>query len=269
VDIVAVAAVVAAGSTSPLDDVVIDVLPLQLPAWTPFLAVFVAAIGGGVMAARRGFDVVGVLTLAIAAGTGGLLLRDTLLQNGTSVVLSDGLYLVVATTAAVIGFLFAGLVDRLGPLLIVMDALALGFFSTVGADAALRQRLSWPAALFIGTFTAAGGLILRDLLAGDPPGFVRPSVINGLAGFYGAAAFILLVKVASISTTQAQILAILVVFGIRFYAERRSLRTRPAQDVADRVWSRWRSPAAADGAGAALPDGTGFDDGTAGSGARS
>jgi hypothetical protein len=117
-------------------------LPASLPSWTQLAAVAVGAVGGAAYAARRGFDVVGVLLLAVAAGLGGLLLRDTLLQNGTSIVLTDGRYLLIAVGAAILGFFFAGLIDRLEPVIVVLDALALGFLCTVGASAALSIRLS-------------------------------------------------------------------------------------------------------------------------------
>ena len=220
-------------------DVVIDGLPAALPAWTQIVAVGVGAVSGAAFAARRGFDVVGVLVLAVATGLGGLLLRDTLLQTGTSIVLLDPAYLVVAVIAAAIGFFFAGLLDRLDPVIVVLDALALGFLSTVGASAALGVRLSGIAAVFIGTATAAGGLVLRDVLAGDAPRVLRPGVFIAAAGFFGALTFVVLVEGTSLANGQAQILAVVVVFAVRLLALRLEWRTRPAQDFTDRLWGLW------------------------------
>lgn len=223
-------------------DVVIDVLPTALPAWTQLAAVGVGAVAGAAYAARRGFDVVGILSLAVAQGLGGLLLRDTLLQRGTSVVLVDGRYLLIALGAAVVGFFFAGLIDRLDPVVVVLDAAALGFLCTVGASAALRLQLSGAAAVFIGTATAAGGLILRDLLAGEAPRVLRPGVITATVGFLGALTFVCLVLLTPLANGQAQILAVLVVFVVRILAVRYSWRTRPAHDLGERVWSLWSRP---------------------------
>ena len=223
-------------------DVVIDGLPTALPAWTQLAAVGVGAVAGAAYAARRGFDVVGILGLAVAQGLGGLLLRDTLLQRGTSIVLVDGRYLLIALGAAVIGFFFAGLIDRLDPVVVVLDAAALGFLCTVGASAALRLQLSGASAVFIGTATAAGGLVLRDLLAGEPPRVLRPGVITAAVGFLGALTFVGLVLLTPLADGQAQILAILVVFVVRVMAVRFSWRTRPAQDLGERVWSLWARP---------------------------
>jgi len=218
---------------------VIAGLPLGLPAWTQLAAAGVGAVSGAVYAAKRGFDAVGVLMLAVAEGLGGLLLRDTLLQTGTSVVLLDGRYLLVATVAAVVGFFFAGLVDRLEGVILVLDAVALGFFCTVGADAALGISLSPIAAVFIGTVTAVGGLVLRDLLAGDAPRVLRPGVFTAAAAFFGALAFVLIETLTSVPSGQAQILAMLVVFAVRLLAVRLEWRTRSASEISDRVWAVW------------------------------
>lgn len=230
-------------------DVVIEGLPLALPAWTAFAAVGVGAVGGAAYAARRGFDVVGVVLLAVAAGLGGLLLRDTLLQTGTSIVLLDPRFLIVALAAAVVGFFFAGLIDRLGALLLVLDALALGFFGTVGAASALRIQLDPVPAVFVGTATAVGGLVLRDLLAGDGPRIMRPGAFIAAAAFIGVTTFVVLVDATGIATGQAQIIAILVVFAVRLASERFAWRTRPAADLGDRVWALWSRPDRDDGSG--------------------
>ena len=217
----------------------IQVIPTSLPGWTQLAAVGVGAISGAAFAARRGFDVVGVLVLSVATGLGGLLLRDTLLQRGTSIVITDGRYLIIAAIAAVIGFFFAGLVDRLEPVVVVLDALALGFLAAAGANAALAIQLPPVAAVFIGAATAAGGLVLRDLLAGIAPAIMRPGVLIAAAAFIGALVFTLLVVYTGIPRGQAQVIVVVVVFAIRVLAVRLQWRTRPARDLTDRIWDRW------------------------------
>ena len=132
-----------------------------------------------------------------------------------------------------------GLIDRLEPVIVVLDALALGFLCTVGASAALSIRLSPIAAVFIGSVTAAGGLVLRDLLAGDAPTVLRPGVFTAAAAFFGALAFVLLVEFTDIANGQPQIIAMLVVFVVRLLAIRLAWRTRPARDLTTRLWDFW------------------------------
>jgi uncharacterized membrane protein YeiH len=213
---------------------------LVLPAWTTWAAIFVSSLLGATFAARRGFDAIGVLGLAIAQGIGGLMLRDVLLQTGTPAVLLDPVYLLGATAAGVAGFLFAGAVSRLERLLVALEALAIGFFGTAGATSALVLSLSWPAALFIGTLTAVGGMVLRDVLAGDAPRVLRPGVFIGTAAIAGTLAFIVLVTTTAASAGVATVVAITVVFLLRMLSIQLGWETRPAIDLTDRVWRLWR-----------------------------
>ena len=61
---------------------------------------FANALLGGAVARSHGLDPVGFAVLAIVSGLGGGIIRDTLLQRGTPVALTDYAYL---TTCAVGG----------------------------------------------------------------------------------------------------------------------------------------------------------------------
>lgn len=229
-------------SLPALDTPALADLTVTLPAWSQLVAVVVGALAGAAYAARRGFDVVGVLLLAVVQGLGGLLLRDTLLQSGRSDVLLDGRYLLGACGAAVIGFFFAGLVARLSGTLIVLDALAMGFLCSVGAGAALALSLSPSAAIFIGVVTAAGGPVLRDMVAGESPFILRPGVFVAVAAFFGATSYVLLVEQTSATYPQAQVVTVVVVFLVRILAVSRRWETTPAHDLSDRLWRMWQRP---------------------------
>jgi hypothetical protein len=66
--------------------------------------VFANALLGGAVARRHGFDPVGFAALAIVSGLGGGLIRDTLLQRGTPVALTNYAYLTTALIGAVVAF---------------------------------------------------------------------------------------------------------------------------------------------------------------------
>lgn len=53
---------------------------LAIPLWFDAVAVGFGGLAGALAARRRGFDIVGVLFLAVIGGLGGALLRDLLLQ---------------------------------------------------------------------------------------------------------------------------------------------------------------------------------------------
>lgn len=127
------------------------------------------AVVGGLLARSKRMDPIGFLALAILSGLGGGLLRDTLLQQGPPVALTDYRY----TLAAVIGGLVAFVVPIGGRswrvVFPVIDALALGCWASAGALKTLSAGLGWLPALMLGTLTAVGGGALRDLTVGRVP----------------------------------------------------------------------------------------------------
>jgi uncharacterized membrane protein YeiH len=131
--------------------------------------VFANALLGGAVARRYGFDPVGFAALAIVSGLGGGLIRDTLLQHGTPVALTNYLYLTTALVGAAVAFAvrFEGRIwDRSFPL---VDALALGCWAAVGAQKTLSAGLGWLPAVLLGTVTAVGGGVIRDVAVGAVP----------------------------------------------------------------------------------------------------
>ena len=210
----------------------------SLPVWSSYAAVMVGGVAGASHAARRGFDVIGVLGLAIAGGLGGLLLRDVLLQKGTPVVLTDPRYLLFAALAALIGFFFAGLIARFAGVLLVLDALAMGLFVSLGASAAFYYDLGAPAAVFLGVTTGVGGTILRDLLSGEPPSVMRPGIFSGVAALFGSLVFVALADFG-VDTLLNQLITIVAVFGMRLLAMWRGWESPTSVAVTDRLWDFW------------------------------
>lgn len=206
----------------------------SLPEWSTFAAVGFGGLAGAAFAARRGFDLVGVLGLAIAQGMGGLLLESILLQTGTPDVLTDGRYLLIVTLAAALGFFFAGFIAQAVQSAILIDALSLGLLCAVGTNAALRSGLDNVPAIFIGVVTAVGGLILRDVLAGRAPDVLKPGIFIASAALIGAIVFVVLVEVGS-TRAFAQIATIVVVTAIRFLSAQLGWSTSEAHDLSDRV----------------------------------
>ncbi|HEY0400552.1 MAG TPA: trimeric intracellular cation channel family protein, partial [Blastococcus sp.] len=128
------------------------------------------AVLGGVLARGQRFDPVGFGALAIMSGLGGGMIRDTLLQRGTPVALTDYAYILTALAGAAIAFLvrIEGPVwDRVFPF---VDALALGCWASAGASKTLGSGLGWLPAVLLGTITAVGGGMLRDVVLRRIPG---------------------------------------------------------------------------------------------------
>jgi uncharacterized membrane protein YeiH len=210
-----------------------------LPQWGLYLAVIVGGIAGATYAARRGFDVIGVLALSITAGLGGLLMRDILLARGP-IVLRDSGFIWSAVAAAVIGFFFAGYIARFDKALLGLEALAMGLLATVGTDSALRAGLGALPAIAVGTIVATVGPLLRDILGGDAPQLVRPGVFLGVLAL-GASTLYVGLDAWTRQPLLSQLAVIAFFFIARIVAIARDIETRPAADLSDRVWSFWSS----------------------------
>ena len=126
--------------------------------------VFANAALGGLIARKERFDPVGFAVLAILSGLGGGIIRDTLLQRGTPIALTDYGYVLTAMLAAAITFAVnveGRWWDRAWPL---VDAIALGAWAAAGAQKTLAVGLGWLPAVLLGTITAVGGGMVRDVV---------------------------------------------------------------------------------------------------------
>lgn len=122
------------------------------------------AILGGIAARAARLDLVGFGVLAILSGLGGGIIRDTLLQNGVPIALTDPYYLVLAIAGAAIAFLLPLGGKWTQRPLVLIDALAVGCWSAVGVQKALDAGLGWIPAVVLGLVTAVGGGMVRDVL---------------------------------------------------------------------------------------------------------
>jgi uncharacterized membrane protein YeiH len=151
--------------------------------------ILVFAVSGASLAARKGFDVVGMLVLATATALGGGMLRDLLLGEAPPAALRDQLYLVLPLVATVVVLVGHGVVERINRPVLVFDAGGVGLFCVVGTAKAMDADLGVVAAVLLGTMTAVGGGVLRDVLARDVPTIFRPeSALYAIPAAVGAAA---------------------------------------------------------------------------------
>ncbi|MEL4356984.1 MULTISPECIES: trimeric intracellular cation channel family protein [unclassified Luteococcus] len=150
------------------------------------------AILGGVMARAENMDPIGFGTLAICSALGGGLIRDTLMQRGTPVALVDGTYFTAALIGAAIAFMIPithQFWDRLFP---VIDALALGAWAAAGSQRALAHGFSPMSAILLGTVTAVGGGMLRDILLRRIPTVFGGNTLYATSAMAGSLVTVLL-----------------------------------------------------------------------------
>lgn len=156
------------------------------------IGVFVFAISGGLLAIRKGFELVGVVSLALVTALGGGVIRDLLLGSTPPTAFSDVMYLVVPLAAAAVVFLGHWLINRrVKRAVLIFDAAGLGLFCVTGAVKASSFGASAVGAVLIGVISAAGGGIIRDVLANEPPSlFHRDSTLYAIPAALGATAVV-------------------------------------------------------------------------------
>jgi uncharacterized membrane protein YeiH len=151
--------------------------------------VLVFALSGASLAARRRFDLVGMVVLATATGLGGGILRDTLLGDVPPVALRDQLYLAMPLAGTALVLVGHHLVERMHRPVLVFDAAGLGLFSVVGSAKALDHGLGVLPSVLLGVTSAVGGGVLRDVLAREVPSVFRAdSALYAIPATLGAVA---------------------------------------------------------------------------------
>ncbi|TVT37483.1 trimeric intracellular cation channel family protein [Amycolatopsis rhizosphaerae] len=136
----------------------------QVTRYLDLAGVFACAILGGAVARTERLDLFGFLVVGVVSGLGGGVIRDTLLQHGTPVALTDYAYLPTALAGALLSFVISISESAWDRLFTALDAAVIGFWAIAGAQKTLAVGLGWLPAILLGTTTAVGGGALRDVL---------------------------------------------------------------------------------------------------------
>jgi uncharacterized membrane protein YeiH len=211
-----------------VDDVV------TLPLYLDLAAVFLGGLSGSLHAVRRGFSVTGLIAMAVAAGLGGGILRDVLLQTAP-VAFKAPWYLPTVLVAAAIGFFFGSLVTRFHKPIALIGAVWLGLYAVVGAQKAMDYGLSGFSAILLGVVTAVGGSVLVDLLAGERPELVQPGPIGHFGAVIGAVVYVVMTRWLAVSSLVAMIVTVVLVFAVRVAALRYGIQVPTALDIPETI----------------------------------
>jgi len=199
-------------------------------------AVTVLAVAGALSASRKQLDPVGFMLVACLCAFGGGTVRDVILNQPVFWLAAPGM-VALAAALAILVFFTAHLLERRFVALLWADAVGLGLFAVLGAEAALRAGASPWVAVLMGTVTATFGGVLRDIVCAEVPLILRRE-IYATAAALGAVAFILLQE-AGAGRTVAISAGGLLAFGARAAAiatgwSLPAYRARPGRDYPDR-----------------------------------
>jgi uncharacterized membrane protein YeiH len=133
------------------------------------LGVGVNAILGGAIARSREMDLVGFLALGLISGLGGGILRDVMLQHGPPAALTNPAYIPLALGGALLAFLVRIDHKWWDRGYIALDAAGMTVWAIAGAQKALAAGLGGMQAILLGTITAVGGGVIRDVILQRTP----------------------------------------------------------------------------------------------------
>ena len=149
------------------------------------------AIEGARAAIAGRLDLFGVLVLAFATALGGGIIRDVLTGFTPPAALRDWRYAALALAGGGLTFLLRGWVGQLPPFaFIVLDAAGLALFAVAGTELALERGLPAFIAPLLGTITAVGGGVVRDVLLTHVPAVLRVDIYAS-AALAGAAVLVI------------------------------------------------------------------------------
>lgn len=191
------------------------------------VAVFLFAVTGSIAAIQKKYDFVGTLILAFFSGVGGGLIRDAIfIQAGPPKVVTDSKYLIVILAAFLLSLAFHHKLKKMRRTILLVDAVGLGAYGVVGAQAALLGGLVPLAAVLVGVFNATGAGLIRDVLIREEPVIFKPGQYYAGAAIAGCCIFVALGELFSIDSTVSALIAISITFLIRLLSVKFNWQTK-------------------------------------------
>lgn len=182
------------------------------------------AVSGALVGVARKMDIFGMSVLALATAIGGGIVRDVLLGYFPPNSLRNIVYVTVVIAVTIIVFIIYSSRYRrqvMGPRsrasYLFADAVGLASFTVTGASAGYTLYPDLPIFIvLLGTITAVGGGIIRDMLAQRIPSVLKedvyalPSIIGGIVYYvmvmygwtgqavYGSFSIVLIIRLLAI-----------------------------------------------------------------------
>ncbi|MBR4451296.1 MAG: trimeric intracellular cation channel family protein [Clostridia bacterium] len=185
------------------------------------------AVTGVITAFDEKLDLLGAVVLGLAAAVGGGILRDIILGYLPPAAFRVPLFSIIAIFVSVAAFIVAYFTGRRFKehnkmwfqVLNIFDSAGLAAFTVAGVNAAHICGFAENSflSIFVGTLTAVGGGVLRDVMAGRVPVILKKQVY-ALAAIAGASVYQCLFELTDLSNTVIIAVSISSVIVIRILA---------------------------------------------------
>jgi uncharacterized membrane protein YeiH len=188
-----------------------------------YVGIVAFAVSGALKAGEKDMDLLGFVVLGFSAALAGGIIRDVLLGRAPPTNITYLPYPLTAILASLATFFLYPQFRRYRDAVLYPDAVGLGAFSAIGADitatycSARVGDSCWLTVAVLSALTAAGGGIVRDVLAAEIPTVLRREVYATAAATGG------LVYLAALPLGRdvAMVATMLVVTAVRLLSLRR------------------------------------------------
>ena len=209
----------------------------SLPFWFEFAATITGGLSGGMSAVRARYDIFGTVAIACITGMGGGIIRDILLQGYGQYGLyafQSPWFLLSCAIAGIVVFYFGKLATYLDPIVDLLDNISVALWAIIGASKSLSAGLGIIPSVVLGTITAIGGGISRDVLMNRSPVAFQTGPIYGSAALIGCIIYCPL-KANGILPDTAGMICAGIILALRYLSLIMGWRTKPPRDYSDRV----------------------------------
>ncbi|WP_304426377.1 trimeric intracellular cation channel family protein [uncultured Adlercreutzia sp.] len=213
-----------------------------LPFWFEFAATVTGGLSGGMSAVRARYDIFGTVAIACITGMGGGIIRDILLQDYGLYAFQSPWFLLSCAIAGIVVFYFGKLATYLDPIVDLLDNISVALWAIIGASKSLSAGLGIIPSVVLGTITAVGGGISRDVLMNRAPVAFQTGPVYGSAALIGCIVYCPL-KVNGILPDTAGMLCAGLILLLRYLSLIMGWRTKPPRDYSDTVVDTVARPA--------------------------
>ena len=207
---------------------------LTIPFWLELAAALTGGLSGAMSAVRARYDIFGVVCIALTAGLAGGIMRDLLMQNYGIYAFQKPELLLACAGAGVIVFYFGKLATYLDPVVALLDNLSVALWAVISVGKGLSAGLDVVPSIILGTVTAVGGGILRDVCMNREPETFQAGTLYGSAALVGSVAYALMAQ-NHILEQYAPWACAAIVLALRYASLLLGWRTKPPRDYTDVV----------------------------------
>ncbi|MCU7786615.1 trimeric intracellular cation channel family protein [Pyrobaculum sp. 3827-6] len=156
-----------------------------------YVGIVAFALSGALKAGEKDMDLLGFVVLGFSTALAGGIIRDLLLGRVPPVNVVYMPYSLTAIAASLAAFFLYPYVKKVRDYVLYPDAVGLGAFAAIGADLTANYCQlrglgdCWLTVMMLSSVTAAGGGVVRDVLAGEVPAVLRREIYASAAAVGG------------------------------------------------------------------------------------